>query len=128
MKKKSTKSEQSFDIIKRLIDVVGALVLVTIFSPIMVLTALIIKFTSKGPILVEKNNLHMKRVGKNEKNFRASSMMLDKKLIGFILSSLPAGRQAKYSYPQAFCLQQSQKLRNRVKSSRKQLVTAKKAF
>lgn len=36
----------------------------------MILSALIIKLTSSGPILVEKTNSHMKRIGKGGKVFR----------------------------------------------------------
>jgi lipopolysaccharide/colanic/teichoic acid biosynthesis glycosyltransferase len=59
-----------YDIIKRIIDVVGAIVLLIIFSPVMFITAILIKATSRGPVLVEKTNRHMKRVGKDGKLFR----------------------------------------------------------
>ena len=36
----------------------------------MILAAIIIKITSPGPVLVEKTNTHMKRIGKNGKIFR----------------------------------------------------------
>lgn len=36
----------------------------------MLLTAIIIKFTSPGPVLVEKTNSHMKRIGKGGRVFR----------------------------------------------------------
>jgi len=80
MKKKSTTNEMYFNIAKRLIDIIGATILTLIFSPVMLIAAIIIKLTSEGPVLVEKDNLHMKRVGKNEKNFRLfkfRSMMVD---------------------------------------------------
>lgn len=57
-------------ILKRLVDIVGSVILLLIFSPVMLITALLIKITSKGPVLVEKENLHMMRVGKNGKIFR----------------------------------------------------------
>ncbi len=59
-----------YEIAKRTLDVVSAIVLLIIFSPIMILTALIIKITSPGPVLVEENNTHMKRIGKGGRIFR----------------------------------------------------------
>lgn len=51
-------------------DIVLSIILLIIFSPIMLATAIIIKLTSPGPILVEKTNSHMQRIGKNGKVFR----------------------------------------------------------
>jgi len=59
-----------YDIVKRSMDIVFSIILIVLFSPIMLITALIIKFSSKGPILVEKTNSHMMRIGKNGKVFR----------------------------------------------------------
>ncbi len=59
-----------YEITKRVIDIVLAIILIIVFSPIMLLTAIIIKFTSPGPVLVEKTNKHMKRIGKGGKVFR----------------------------------------------------------
>lgn len=59
-----------YTITKRIIDVVLSTILVVIFSPIMLLTAIIIKLTSPGPVLVEKSNSHMQRIGKDGKVFR----------------------------------------------------------
>ncbi len=50
--------------IKRTIDILGSLGLIILTSPIMIVTALVIKFTSKGPIIFKQN-----RVGLNKKNF-----------------------------------------------------------
>ncbi len=47
-----------------------AVILIILFSPIMLVTAIIIKLTSKGPALVEKTNMHMKRIGKGGTIFR----------------------------------------------------------
>jgi len=47
-----------FPIIKRIIDVLGSLLLIVIFSPILIIISLIIRFTSEGPILLQQ-----KRVG-----------------------------------------------------------------
>ncbi|OGM18321.1 hypothetical protein A2686_03130 [Candidatus Woesebacteria bacterium RIFCSPHIGHO2_01_FULL_38_10] len=66
--------------IKRLTDVVGSILLLIFFSPIILVSAVLIKLTSTGPILVEKTNVHMKRLGKNGKVFRLykfRSMMVD---------------------------------------------------
>ncbi|NFI51506.1 undecaprenyl-phosphate glucose phosphotransferase [Clostridium botulinum] len=49
---------------KRTIDILGSLGLIILTSPIMIFTALVIKFTSKGPIIFKQN-----RVGLNKKNF-----------------------------------------------------------
>lgn len=51
-------------------DIFFSLVLIVVFSPIMLVTSIIIKITSPGPVLVEKSNAHMKRIGKNGKIFR----------------------------------------------------------
>lgn len=59
-----------YEIAKRIIDIIGAIILLIIFSPLILLTAIAIKLTSRGPILVEKTNLHMKRIGKDGKIFR----------------------------------------------------------
>lgn len=59
-----------YDIVKRIIDIVAAIVLIIIFSPVMLLTSVIIKLTSKGPVLVEPTNTHMRRIGKDGKVFR----------------------------------------------------------
>ena len=55
----------NYDVIKRTMDVVGCLVLLVLFSPIMIVTAVAIKITSPGPVFVEKENEHMRRLGKN---------------------------------------------------------------
>lgn len=59
-----------YDFTKRLIDVFASIVLIIIFFPIMLITAVIIKITAPGPVLVEPGNSHMKRIGKNGKIFR----------------------------------------------------------
>lgn len=60
----------SYEVSKRIIDIIGSIFLLILFSPVMIVTSLIIKLTSRGPILVEKTNQHMKRLGKNGKLFR----------------------------------------------------------
>jgi exopolysaccharide production protein ExoY len=59
-----------YDLTKRLIDIIMSFMLLILFSPIMLATAIVIKLTSRGPILVEKSNIHMKRIGKDGKVFR----------------------------------------------------------
>ncbi|NFN94103.1 MULTISPECIES: undecaprenyl-phosphate glucose phosphotransferase [unclassified Clostridium] len=49
---------------KRTIDILGSFGLIILTSPIMIVSALVIKFTSKGPIIFKQN-----RVGLNKKNF-----------------------------------------------------------
>ena len=51
-------------------DIILSIILIILFSPIMVIAAIIIKITSLGPALVEKTNSHMRRIGKNGKMFR----------------------------------------------------------
>lgn len=51
-------------IAKRLIDIISSLVCIILFSPIMIVTALIIKITSPGPIIFKQE-----RVGLNKKTF-----------------------------------------------------------
>lgn len=59
-----------FEITKRIIDITASIILLIIFSPVMLATAIIIKLSSTGPVLVESENSHMKRLGKNGKIFR----------------------------------------------------------
>jgi lipopolysaccharide/colanic/teichoic acid biosynthesis glycosyltransferase len=59
-----------YDFTKRLMDIVLSIILIILFSPVMIITAIIIKITSSGPALVEKTNSHMKRIGRNGKIFR----------------------------------------------------------
>jgi lipopolysaccharide/colanic/teichoic acid biosynthesis glycosyltransferase len=54
-----------YQIIKRIIDVIGASILLLVFSPIIILTAIAIKLTSQGPVFADTP----KRVGKNGKLF-----------------------------------------------------------
>jgi exopolysaccharide production protein ExoY len=55
-----------YDNIKRTIDILGSVILIIIFSPIMVLTAIAIKLTSDGPVMADTP----RRVGKDGKLFR----------------------------------------------------------
>ncbi|MDO4960302.1 MAG: undecaprenyl-phosphate glucose phosphotransferase [Eubacteriales bacterium] len=51
--------------LKRLIDIIGALFAIVIFSPIMLVTVILIKLTSKGPVI-----FHQERVGLHNKPFK----------------------------------------------------------
>src|SRR3989344_4638547 len=69
-----------YEFVKRLIDIVGSLVLLIIFSPIMIVVSFIIIATSYGPILIERSSVHSIRAGKNGRRFRIykfRSMVLD---------------------------------------------------
>lgn len=55
-----------YDFLKRVLDILGAVVGIVISSPLLVATALAIKINSKGPILAETPM----RVGKNGQLFR----------------------------------------------------------
>ena len=59
-----------YDIYKRTTDILGSTQLLTFFSPVMLISAVLIKLTSNGPVFVEKSNIHMKRMGKNGEVFR----------------------------------------------------------
>lgn len=59
-----------FEIAKRTIDIISSIILIILFLPVMLVVAVLIKLTSPGPVLVEKENTHMKRLGKNGKVFR----------------------------------------------------------
>ena len=50
--------------IKRAVDIVGSLVAIILFSPIMLIVAILIKLTSKGPVIFKQE-----RIGLNKKPF-----------------------------------------------------------
>lgn len=56
----------SYDFLKRMMDIFGAIILGIIFLPIIIVTAVIIKLTSQGPILADTPL----RSGKDGKPFR----------------------------------------------------------
>lgn len=49
---------------KRVVDVVGSLVLILLFSPIFIIVSILVKFTSRGPVLFSQT-----RIGKGGKEF-----------------------------------------------------------
>lgn len=51
--------------LKRCIDIAGSIAAIVIFSPIMLITAILIKFTSEGPVLFSQD-----RVGLHNKQFK----------------------------------------------------------
>lgn len=55
-----------FDLIKRLMDIVGGVIGLVVFLPVILITAVLIKLESKGPVLADIP----KRVGKGSKMFR----------------------------------------------------------
>jgi len=69
-----------YEIVKRIMDIGLSIILLVLFSPIMLLAAIIIKLTSDGPILVEKTNKTAQRVGKDGKifyHYKFRSMVVD---------------------------------------------------
>jgi lipopolysaccharide/colanic/teichoic acid biosynthesis glycosyltransferase len=55
-----------YESVKRLMDIVFALILIILFSPLMLIAAIAIKFDSSGPVLADTPE----RVGKNGKLFK----------------------------------------------------------
>jgi len=77
---RKSKNNGVYDITKRVLDLVGGIVLLIIFSPVIIATVIAIKFGSQGPILVSKTNKSTKRVGKGSRTFRLykfRSMIVD---------------------------------------------------
>lgn len=52
-------------LIKRIVDICGALVCIVLFSPVMLITALLIKITSPGPLIFKQE-----RIGLHNKSFQ----------------------------------------------------------
>lgn len=63
---KEIKKSELYEIIKRLLDILFALSLLILFSPVIILVALAIKINTPGPILADTPE----RVGKNGKPFK----------------------------------------------------------
>lgn len=57
-------SEWFFKFFKRSVDIFGSVFLIIIFFPVMVVTAILVKLSSEGPVIFKQ-----KRVGKNSKPF-----------------------------------------------------------
>ena len=60
----STRGFSFYEAIKRLIDIICSFVGILVLSPLFIIIAIIIKFTSKGPVFFSQ-----KRVGRNGKEF-----------------------------------------------------------
>ena len=58
-----------YEVVKRVMDIFLSVALIILFFPVMLISAIIIATTSKGPILVERTNKTAQRVGKNGKIF-----------------------------------------------------------
>ncbi len=63
---KEVKKSPFYEVIKRALDLLFALILLTIFSPIIVAVAIAIKLSSQGPVLADTPE----RVGKNGRLFK----------------------------------------------------------
>ena len=63
---KEVKKSILYEWAKRLLDIFFSFILLVIFSPIILLVVIMIKFTSPGPILADTPE----RVGKNGKLFK----------------------------------------------------------
>ncbi|MCL5432828.1 MAG: sugar transferase [Patescibacteria group bacterium] len=63
---KEIKKSQIYEAVKRLIDIFFSIVLLVLFSPIIILTAILIKLDSPGPVLADTPE----RVGRNGKLFK----------------------------------------------------------
>ncbi|HEX7042269.1 MAG TPA: sugar transferase [Patescibacteria group bacterium] len=63
---KEIKKSVVYETLKRFIDLISAVILLIVFSPIIIFVGIAIKFTSKGPILADTPE----RVGKNGKLFK----------------------------------------------------------
>lgn len=63
---KEIKKSIFYEVVKRLIDIICSSILIVIFSPIIIIVAICIKFDSPGPILADTPE----RVGRNGKLFK----------------------------------------------------------
>ena len=61
---KVVKTKNGYLKIKRLMDIVGSVIALILFSPLMIVVAILIKAESKGPILFKQ-----RRIGKDKKEF-----------------------------------------------------------
>jgi len=69
-----------FEIFKRTVDILGSIFLIILFLPVMLITAIMIKKTSPGPIFVERKNKTAQRVGKDGRifyHYKFRSMMVN---------------------------------------------------
>lgn len=66
MQELQQKEDKVFNFLKRLIDIIGSIVGIIVFSPLMLITAILIKLDSPGPVFADTPM----RVGKNGKHFK----------------------------------------------------------
>lgn len=90
-----------YDIIKRVMDIILSVIFIVLFSPVMLISAIIIKLTSKGPILVEKTNIHMKRIGKDGKIFRLYKFRSMPVNADYLLTRDPRFRKLYHEYKES---------------------------
>lgn len=90
-----------YDIIKRMMDILLSLILAVLFSPVMILTAIIIKLTSNGPVLVEEGNIHMKRIGKDGAIFRLFKFRSMPVNADYLLTKDPRFRKLYHEYKES---------------------------
>jgi len=65
-----------YAVTKRIIDIAGAVVLLVLFSPVMALSAIIIKLTSKGPVFAD-TPMRVGRYGKKFYAYKFRSMIVN---------------------------------------------------
>ena len=82
-------------------DIILSIILIIIFSPVMIISAIIIKLTSPGPVLVEAGNSHMKRIGKNGKIFRLFKFRSMPVNADYLLTKDPRFRKLYNEYKQS---------------------------
>lgn len=90
-----------YDFVKRVMDIILSVILIILFSPIMILSAIIIKLTSSGPVLVEKSNIHMKRIGKNGNIFRLYKFRSMPVNADYLLTKDPRFRKLYHEYKES---------------------------
>lgn len=61
-------------VIKRIVDIIGASVGIVIFSPVMLLTAIMVKFTSPGPVIFKQERIGLHNKPFNMYKFRTMEL------------------------------------------------------
>lgn len=73
---KKIKKQVSYKVWKRVVDVVGALILLTLFSPVLLVVIVLIKLTSQGPVFADMP-MRVGKSGKRFKMYKFRSMVLN---------------------------------------------------
>ena len=71
----NSKKKKAYHVVKRICDIIGAIILLTLTAPILLIVAILIKLESKGPILFKQS-----RIGKDGEPFtiyKFRSMYID---------------------------------------------------